>query len=115
MRMRRRTRPTAPENSKLDSDAPVLFDVPVHFGDPAIDGKSIAQLIQGKPRFSPIEGLDKSFWDKQCSGCHQWTEERLCEQAQTYANNDVTVLRLQHPLGTRFKVALGRWAKNGCK
>jgi hypothetical protein len=25
------------------------------------------------------------------------------------------VLRLQHPLGTRFKVALGKWAQNGCK
>ena len=100
---------------QLGSDAPVLFDIPVNFGDPAIDGKSIAQLIQGKPRFPPIEGLDKSFWDKQCSGCHQWTEERLCEQAQNYASNDAYVLRLQHPLGTRFKVALGRWAKNGCK
>jgi hypothetical protein len=25
------------------------------------------------------------------------------------------VLRLEHPLGTRFKVALGRWAKNDCR
>ncbi len=103
------------EIPKLGSDAPVLFDVPVNFGDPAIDGKSIAQLIQGKPHFSPVEGLDKSVWDNQCSNCHQWTEERLCDQAKTYVTNDVSVLRLQHPLGTRFKVALGRWAQNGCR
>ena len=100
---------------KLESDAPILFDIPVDFGDPAIDGKSIAQLIQGKPRFSPVEGLDKSVWDNHCSGCHQWTEERLCDQAQNYVTSDVSVLRLEHPLGTRFKVALGKWAKNGCK
>lgn len=103
------------EIPKLGSDAPVLFDVPVNFGDPAIDGKSIAQLIQGKPHFSPVEGLEKSVWDNQCSNCHQWTEERLCDQAKTYVTNDISVLRLQHPLGTRFKVALGKWAQNGCK
>ena len=100
---------------KLGSDAPILFDVPVDFGDPAIDGKSIAQLIQGKPHFSPVEGLEKSVWDNHCSNCHQWTEERLCDQAKTYVTNDVSVLRLQHPLGTRFKVALGKWAQSGCK
>ena len=100
---------------KLESDRPVLFDLPVDFGDPAIDGKSIAQLIQGKPRFSPVEGLEKQAWDQHCSACHQWTKERLCEQAGTYDRIDVSVLRLQHPLGTRFKVALANWAKNGCK
>lgn len=100
---------------KLEQDRPVLFDLPVQFGDPAIDGKSIAQLIQGKPRFAPVEGLDKAVWDQHCSACHQWTKERLCEQAATYAKIDVSVLRLQHPLGTRFKVALGNWSKNGCQ
>lgn len=100
---------------RLESDRPVLFDLPVDFGDPAIDGKSIAQLIQGKPRFSPVEGLEKQAWDQHCSACHQWTKERLCEQAGTYDRIDVSVLRLQHPLGTRFKVALANWAKNGCK
>jgi uncharacterized caspase-like protein len=100
---------------KLPTDAPVFFDIPVNFGDPDIDGKSIAQLIQGKPHFAPIEGLDKSVWDRECSGCHQWTKERLCEQAKNYVTNDVYVMRLKHPLGTRFKVALGRWASNGCQ
>lgn len=100
---------------KLPTDAPVFFDIPVNFGDPDIDGKSIAQLIQGKPHFSPIEGLDKSVWDRECSGCHQWTKERLCDQAKNYVTNDAYVMRLKHPLGTRFKVALGRWAANGCQ
>lgn len=101
---------------KLDTDAPIFFDKPIHFGDPAIDNKSIAELIDGKPLFPPIEGLDKSIWaDRHCSGCHQWTQQRLCEQAQTYDKIDVSVLRLKHPLGVRFKVALGKWADNGCK
>ena len=101
---------------KLGTDGPILFDRPIKFGDPAIDGKSIAQLIKGKPLFSPVEGLDKSVWEgKHCDGCHEWDETRLCEQAKNFAANDVSVLRLQHPLGTRFKVALAKWAQGGCK
>ncbi|RUU93761.1 peptidase c14 caspase catalytic subunit p20 [Mesorhizobium sp. M7A.F.Ca.MR.176.00.0.0] len=101
---------------RLGSDAPIFFDHPIDFGDPAIDGKSIAQLIKGKPLFSPVEGLDKSVWeDKRCDGCHEWDEARLCEQAKNFATNDASVLRLQHPLGTRFKVALAKWAQGGCK
>jgi uncharacterized caspase-like protein len=101
---------------RLASDAPIFFDHPIDFGDPAIDGKSIAQLIKGKPLFSPVEGLDKSVWEgKHCDGCHEWDEARLCEQAKNFAANDVSVLRLQHPLGTRFKVALAKWAQGGCK
>jgi uncharacterized caspase-like protein len=101
---------------RLASDDPILFDHPIDFGDPAIDGKSIAQLIKGKPLFSPVEGLDKSVWEgKHCDGCHEWDEARLCEQAKNFATNDASVLRLQHPLGTRFKVALAKWAQGGCK
>lgn len=101
---------------KLATDGPIFFDRPVKFGDPAIDGKSIAQLIKSEPIFSPVEGLDKSVWQgKHCDGCHEWNEIRLCEQAKNFAANDVSVLRLQHPLGTRFKVALARWAQGGCK
>ncbi|TGQ66170.1 peptidase c14 caspase catalytic subunit p20 [Mesorhizobium sp. M00.F.Ca.ET.186.01.1.1] len=104
------------EIPKLGSDAPILFDHPVDFGDAAIDGKSIAELIKGKPLFSPVEGLDKSVWEgKHCDGCHEWNQARLCDQAKNFAANDVSVLRLQHPLGTRFKVALARWAQGGCK
>lgn len=100
---------------KLGASQPVQFDRPVDFGDPEIDGKSIAQLITGKPRFPPIEGLDKPIWDKQCSSCHAWTQASLCEQARTYDQNDVSIMRLPHPLGAHFKVALAKWAKEGCK
>jgi len=101
---------------KLATDGPVFFNRPIKFGDPAIDGKSIAQLIKSEPLFSPVDGLDKSVWQgKHCDGCHEWNQARLCEQAKNFAANDVSVLRLQHPLGTRFKVALARWAQGGCQ
>nr|WP_286198825.1 caspase domain-containing protein [Mesorhizobium sp. BR1-1-16] len=100
---------------KLPSNAPVFFDIPLKFGDPAIDNRSIAQLLQGKPLFSPIEGLDKSVWDRECSGCHQWTKQLLCDQAKTYVPNPDMVVRLKHPLGTQFKAALRNWAQNGCQ
>ncbi|MGE0500251.1 MAG: caspase domain-containing protein [Rhizobiaceae bacterium] len=100
---------------ELASNSPIFFDIPIQFGDPAIDGKSISMLIQGKPLFSPVEGLETKVWDNHCSACHQWTKERLCEQAKVYANTDIAVLRLPHPLGERFKVALGMWAKNDCQ
>ena len=58
--------------------------MPILFGDKALDGKSIKQLIQGKPLFPPIEGLDKALWFNHCTNCHQWNQERLCEQAKNY-------------------------------
>ena len=100
---------------KLETDGPILFDQPIQFGEPAIDGKSIAELIDGKPLFAPVEGLDKSIWDNHCTTCHQWNKERLCEQALNYDKVDVSIMRLQHPYGSRFKVALANWAHNGCK
>lgn len=100
---------------KLGSDAQILFDKPFQFGEPELDGKSLAELIQGKPLFAPIEGLEKSIWDTQCTSCHAWTQATLCEQAKTYDKLDVSVMRLPHPLGHRFKVALGKWAHDGCK
>ncbi len=100
---------------KLEDTGPILFDKPIQFGDQAIDGKSIAELIQGKPRFPPVEGLDKSIWDTHCTSCHQWNQARLCEQAQNYVKVDTSIMRLEHPYGTRFKVALANWAQNGCK
>ncbi|WP_411956175.1 caspase family protein [Arvimicrobium flavum] len=100
---------------KLGSDAPISFEGKVEFGDPVLDGKSIAELIQGKPRFPPIEGLDKTIWDKHCVSCHGWTKDTLCEQARTYDVDDLRIMRLPHPLGTHFKVALAKWAHGGCK
>jgi uncharacterized caspase-like protein len=100
---------------RLESDAPVLFDRPVQFGDPQLDGRSLAQLIEGIPLHSPIEGLDQSAWQVHCSGCHNWTKDTLCDQAKAFQRIDVSVLRLQHPYGPRFKVALSNWADNDCQ
>jgi len=100
---------------KLGNDAPVSFDGPIDFGEPELDGKSIAQLITGKPAFPPVEGLEKQMWDTQCVSCHSWTKTALCDQAKTYQANDVSIMRLPHPLGPRFKVALQKWAENGCR
>ena len=99
---------------ELETNGPISFEMPVMFGDAALDGKSISQLIQGKPLFSPIEGLEHAAWDNHCSSCHQWTKERLCEQSRSYDRIDVSIMRLQHPYGSRFKVALANWARNGC-
>jgi uncharacterized caspase-like protein len=100
---------------QLVTQGPLTFNMPIIFGDPEIDGRSIAQLVQGKPRFPPIEGLEKAVWFNHCTNCHQWTQDLLCEQAKNYVKMDAYVLRIQHPLGTRFKVALANWATNGCK
>ena len=86
-----------------------------HVRRSAIDGKSIAQLIDGKPLFPPVEGLDKTVWDMHCTSCHQWKQPRLCEQATNYVKVDISIMRLDHPYGTRFKVALANWANEGCK
>ena len=100
---------------QIETKGPIAFDTPIVFGEPALDGKSISQLITGKPLYAPIEGLDQSLWDHQCTNCHEWTKERLCDQAKTYDKIDVSIMRLEHPLGTRFKVALARWAHDGCQ
>ncbi|WP_235981610.1 caspase family protein [Methylobrevis albus] len=99
----------------LAGSGPVFFDAPVLFGDPTIDGMSLSQLIEGKPLYSPVEGLPREYWDAQCSSCHQWTRDRLCVQGRTYQTAGENVLRLEHPYGARFKVALGEWARNECR
>ena len=99
----------------LVTKGPITFNMPVMFGDAEIDGKSISQLIQGKPLYAPIEGLDKAIWSNHCANCHQWTKDRLCEQAKSYDKLDLSIMRIQHPLGNRFKVALANWAHNGCR
>jgi uncharacterized caspase-like protein len=98
-------------------DTGIKFDAPISTGPYPVNGKSLAQLILGTPMFAPIEGLDDTVWKgKECSSCHQWNQERLCEQGAFYAKNEPKqILRKQHPYGGPFKLALRNWAQDGCK
>ena len=87
----------------IDAGGAVRFDAPIKVGEPAIDGKSLAELIAGKPLFSPIDGLDKAEWDRPCASCHQWNRERLCTQSQRYDQTDAAILRGRAPLRTALQ------------
>ncbi|WP_109466713.1 caspase family protein [Albibacillus kandeliae] len=94
----------------------VTFTSPIPSDTPQVNGRSIAQLIDSEPLFPPIEGLPETYWKGQhCSNCHQWTEERICTQAQTYLSPELQhSLDKKHPLGGSFKRALKVWAEGGC-
>jgi hypothetical protein len=97
-------------------DEIIEWDKPIGIGPYPVNGRTIAELIEGTPLFSPIEGLHESIWKKTCSSCHQWNRERLCDQGKTYAGQNIRlVLRHPHPYGGPFKLALYRWAKAGCR
>jgi hypothetical protein len=115
-----------PEPIALEEPAPavastgmpdtVTFDAPLGVGDPEVATRSIAELIDGSPRFPPIDGLPDIAWkDKACSNCHQWNQENLCTQAKTYLADGKAALAKSHPLGGAFKQALAIWARDGCK
>jgi hypothetical protein len=105
----------ADEPPSPPAGAPISFDKPLDLDDPALHGRSIEELIVGSPLFPPIEGLDRSIWEKKnCGTCHQWTRERLCTQAKTYVGAEKMVRRIEHPYGIAFKQALERWAEGGC-
>ena len=98
-------------------DAEISFETVLATGAAEIDGRSIQQLLTGSPLFPPIDGLPEAVWkDKSCSGCHQWTREAICDQANVYlAENGSRGLEKQHPYGGTFKQTLRRWAAGGCQ
>lgn len=112
---------TAPPETKAETSPPAALDVtmdtPLPLDDPALAGKSIAQLIGGTPRYPPIENLPEELWKGQpCSNCHQWHQESLCTQAQTYiAASGTRALGKEHPYGGGFKRVLRDWANGGCR
>ena len=99
-----------------DATRSVAFDSPLDSADPALTGRSIADLIAGTPLFPPLEGLPEELWKGQkCSNCHEWTAEALCTQAQTYLlSSGERSLALPHPYGSEFKQTLRSWAAGGC-
>jgi hypothetical protein len=90
------------------------FDQPIPFGPYPLNGHSLRELIDTVPLFSPIEGLEESLWKKNCKECHQWNQQRLCEQAATYVQTPRYALRVPHPFGGTLQIALMRWSKSGC-
>jgi hypothetical protein len=90
------------------------FDQPVPYGAPPVRGKTLKELVEGKPIFPPIEGLPKNLWQKSCASCHKWDAKTLCEQGGSYLTKAAEVFRHQHPYGGPYKLALMRWAKTGC-
>jgi hypothetical protein len=117
--------PTAPMATVAPSPAPAAaairpedilrFDQPIPFGPYPLNGHALQEMIDSMPQFPPIEGLDESLWKKKCTSCHQWNQARLCEQGATYVKSAKMVLRVPHPFGGAFKLALMRWAKSGCQ
>ncbi|MDK3074827.1 caspase family protein [Sedimentitalea sp. JM2-8] len=81
-----------------------------------LSGKSIADIIKMSPLFPPVDGLPDEYWkDKSCSNCHQWTQDRLCTQANSYLSlNMQRSLDKKHPFGGALKRNLKIWAAGGC-
>lgn len=111
----------APESPGAGEDdempiQPVTFNEVLFRDVPQIDGKSIAQIIEGSPQYPPIEGLPDSVWkEKQCTDCHKWNADRLCEQGNTYLTEvGRFALDKQHPMDG-FKQVLRDWAAGGCE
>lgn len=105
----------SPRSGMAENEEVLSFVQAIPFGPAPVMGSSLQKLVQGVPLFSPIEGLDKSLWEKPCSSCHKWDQTRLCEQGKSYAETPKNVLRHSHPYGGAFKVALMRWATSGCR
>lgn len=97
------------------SDDVIRFSQPLTFGPFPVNGSSLEQLAESVPQFSPIAGLDEQLWKKNCSSCHQWNRQALCQQGGSYAKNPRNALRQPHPFGGAYKSALMQWAKSGCQ
>ena len=106
-----------PKVAVIDPDAPVTFLSPLASEVPEVNGRSIAELIDAAPIYPPIEGLPEALWkDQNCSNCHEWTEERICTQANTYLSlNMQRSLDKAHPFGGALKRSLKNWAAGGCE
>lgn len=109
--------PPAPEAPAQGAQTDVTFEGPLQAPGTPVDGKSIAQLIEGTPLFPPIDGIPENLWkDKTCSNCHNWTKEALCTQGATYATDKgESALAKKHPYGGALKAALKTFALGGCR
>tara|TARA_R110002049_G_scaffold10127_3_gene50407 strand:- start:114053 stop:115555 length:1503 start_codon:yes stop_codon:yes gene_type:complete len=109
------TAPTVAPAKPTDLSS-MTFSSPFPTGNPAIQGRSIEEVVKLSPLFPPIEGLPEELWkDQTCSNCHEWTREALCTQGKTYvsANNERAISKT-HPFGGTFKQGLRAWASADC-
>lgn len=99
------------------AEVEVFYDRPLSRGGPEIEGRSLAQLIEGSPLFPPLDGLPEALWKGQgCANCHHWDRETLCTQGKFYIDKPVErAAGKAHPLGGGFKLNLRRWASQGCR
>jgi len=115
--------PTPPSTADGGSSGPtpvsepvdLNFTDPVPFGPFPVRGRSLEQLANSLPLFSPIDGLPEDRWKQKCVTCHQWNKDRLCDQGKSYAGNPVNIIRIKHPYGGPYKKALATWSESGCQ
>lgn len=106
-----------PEGTDGQLSVVVTFNEPLTVGDPEVVGRSLKELIEGRPLFPPVEGLPESYWKTEtCSSCHEWEPANLCDQAKTYLSEaGAENLTKKHPYGGSFKQNLRSWAISGCE
>jgi hypothetical protein len=95
----------------------VKFDVPLVATGSIVDGILLSQINTLSPAFPPIPDLPEEYWkDQNCSNCHEWTRDRLCEQSNVYLNLSAQrSLEKAHPFGGALKQNLRQWAAGGCQ
>ena len=95
----------------------VKFDTPLVAPGSVIDGILLSEITALSPMFPPVEGLPDEYWkDQSCSNCHEWTQERLCDQSNVYLNlSGQKSLEKPHPFNSLLKRNLRQWAAGGCQ
>jgi hypothetical protein len=97
------------------SDEIVRYSQKLTSGGYPVQGFSLEELVRGIPEFPPIEGLPDDVWHKTCNNCHQWNQQSLCVQARIYAQDEKMAFRKKHPYGGPEKIAMMKWARQGCQ
>jgi hypothetical protein len=107
--------PPAPSAQAAPFDNEIVrWSQPITSGGYPVQGFSLEELVRGVPEYPPIEGLPEEVWRKTCSNCHQWNQQSLCVQARIYAQDPQMAFRKQHPYGGPEKIAMMKWARQGC-